>query len=127
MLIRFDSPFPFSPSSLRLNRFFERIDRILRRALGVAEDAPTEATILPAPEPELEEPAGDELTKKLAQELDEDAVYLDEPPKFEDRVVTVQDKIKTPKGAGGIPEVIYDENGNPDIVMENVKVIKDEL
>ncbi|KAF8312260.1 heat shock protein Hsp90, partial [Clavulina sp. PMI_390] len=31
------------------NEFFERIDRVLRRAVGVAEDAPTDTTVAPGP------------------------------------------------------------------------------
>lgn len=37
------------------DRFFTRVDRILRRSLGVSENAPTDTTVKPAPpvDPEL--------------------------------------------------------------------------
>ncbi|KAK0468346.1 Hsp90 protein-domain-containing protein, partial [Desarmillaria tabescens] len=40
------------------NDFFSRVDRVLRRSLGVSETAPTDATVKPAPpvDPELPEP-----------------------------------------------------------------------
>ena len=40
---------------LTLSRFFTRVDRILRRSLGVSETAPTDTTVKPAPpvDPEL--------------------------------------------------------------------------
>lgn len=38
--------------------FFSRVDRVLRRSLGVSETAPTDTTVKPAPpvDPELPEP-----------------------------------------------------------------------
>ena len=52
-------PVPTSQSSLqnaaciailiRFHSFFQRIDRILRRSLGVSETAPTDTTVRPAP------------------------------------------------------------------------------
>lgn len=40
---------------MRALRFFGRVDRILRRSLGVSETAPTDTTVKPAPpvDPEL--------------------------------------------------------------------------
>jgi hypothetical protein len=32
-----------------VTRFFVRVDKVLRRSLGVAEDAPTDTTVVPAP------------------------------------------------------------------------------
>ena len=44
-----------------LFRFFTRIDRVLRRSLGVSETAPTDTTVKPAPpvDPILPEEMGD--------------------------------------------------------------------
>lgn len=109
-----------------MSRFFERIDRVLRRAVGVAEDAPTETNITPAPGPESEEPIKDETTAKLAAEIENDEVFLDEPPAFEDQILNVQDKIKTP--AQDIPKVTVSDEGTPDVEFgENIKIVKDEL
>lgn len=56
---------PFVYSALRpkylttLCSFFTRVDRILRRSLGVSETAPTDSTVKPAP-PVAPEPLADE-------------------------------------------------------------------
>jgi heat shock protein 90kDa beta len=39
------------------HRFFERIDRVLRRSLGVSETAPTDTTVKPAPQVDPELPS----------------------------------------------------------------------
>jgi heat shock protein beta len=46
----------------RLHRFFSRVDRVLRRSLGVSETAPTDTTVKPAPpvDPGLPEDKSDE-------------------------------------------------------------------
>ncbi len=38
-----------SQRDFKRNRFFTRVDRILRRSLGVSETAPTDSTVKPAP------------------------------------------------------------------------------
>ena len=87
-------------------RFFERIDKVLRRAVGVAENAPTDTTVEPAPEPENSEPAEDETTKKLASELDQDVVVDDSldsenlPPGLK-------------LGHDGMPEIVLGGGGAP--------------
>lgn len=40
-----------------LNRFFSRVDRVLRRSLGVSETAKTDESVKPAPSVETEAPA----------------------------------------------------------------------
>ena len=64
-----------------MNSFFTRVDRILRRSLGVNEHAPTDTTVKPAPpvDPELppnaEEPEEDEFLRsgrgKISWEVEE--------------------------------------------------------
>lgn len=106
-------------------RFFERIDRVLRRAVGVSESAPTDTTVEPAPEAENTEPVGDETTKKLASELDHDVVvdeHLFDGPVDLPAGVTM--------GRDGIPEIRMGGDGIPDVVMDeniDVKVTRDEL
>ena len=39
------------------NRFFSRVDRVLRRSLGVSETAKTDESVKPAPPVETEAPA----------------------------------------------------------------------
>ena len=45
-----------------IRRFFGRVDRVLRRSLGVSETAPTDTTVKPAPpvDPELPAEEADE-------------------------------------------------------------------
>lgn len=43
------------------SRFFTRIDRVLRRSLGVSETAPTDETVKPAPPVDPELPSDEEL------------------------------------------------------------------
>jgi len=69
------------------NTFFTRIDRVLRRSLGVAEEAETDATVTPAP-------PVDESASSLVEEKEDFAASLDtdesipeqEPPSFESQI-----------------------------------------
>ena len=45
---------------LNFPRFFSRVDRVLRRALGVSETAPTDETVRPAPPVDPSLPLEDE-------------------------------------------------------------------
>ena len=45
---------------LEFHRFFSRVDRVLRRALGVSETAPTDETVRPAPPVDPSLPLEDE-------------------------------------------------------------------
>ncbi|KAF8339008.1 uncharacterized protein EI90DRAFT_3279460, partial [Cantharellus anzutake] len=54
------------------NEFFTRIDRVLRRSLGVSEHAPTDTTVKPAPDVDDSVKIDPDATKKLAAQLDED-------------------------------------------------------
>lgn len=106
------------------SRFFERIDKVLRRAVGVAENAPTDTTVEPAPEPENEEPAEDKMTKKLASELDHDVV-ADELP-FDGEGLPQGLKL----GHDGMPEIVLGDNGVPGTAEDDgsdAKVPHDEL
>jgi len=74
------------------NGFFTRIDRVLRRSLGVSESAATDTTVKPAPP--VDESGSqvdkDELARQLASELDHDAQlheFSQAPPQFEDQIV----------------------------------------
>jgi hypothetical protein len=73
-------------------RFFTRIDRVLRRSLGVSESAATDTTVKPAPP--VDESGSqvdkDETARQLASELDRDAQlheFSQAPPQFEDQIV----------------------------------------
>lgn len=104
-------------------RFFERIDRVLRRAVGVSEHAPTDTTVNPAPEPESEEPAKDETTKKLASELDHDVVvdeHLFDGP---------QEKLPEgfQLGVDDIPEPQIVVREAPEPVADDAEEVKDEV
>ncbi|CAL1700961.1 unnamed protein product [Somion occarium] len=60
------------------NEFFTRVDRILRRSLGVSETAPTDTRVKPAPPVDPELPTEDEL--------DEDDVHVDIPQQNQNQV-----------------------------------------
>jgi heat shock protein 90kDa beta len=71
------------------NKFLTRVDRVLRRSLGVSETAPTDTNVDPAPEPvegetvdPIEEP-GATLDIQL-EELEEDDSELPATPKQDD-------------------------------------------
>lgn len=61
--------------------FFERVDRVLRRSLGVSETAKADATVKPAPEvvepEEVEEKKKTESAKEKVADLDEDVNLAD--------------------------------------------------
>jgi len=61
------------------NEFFTRIDRVLRRSLGVSETAKTDDTVKPAPPEEPSTIVDLEANKKLAASLDEDVKVSDTP------------------------------------------------
>jgi len=74
------------------NGFFTRIDRVLRRSLGVSESAATDTTVKPAPP--VDESAAqtekNDLVKQLASELDRDAKVHDfsqPPPEYNEQIV----------------------------------------
>ncbi|KAF5393835.1 hypothetical protein D9757_000038 [Collybiopsis confluens] len=63
------------------NDFFSRVDRVLRRSLGVSEHAPTDDTVKPAPPVDPELPKFEELYK-MPPEEGKAGVYL--PPHMQD-------------------------------------------
>ncbi|KAJ3830537.1 Hsp90 protein-domain-containing protein [Lentinula raphanica] len=63
------------------NDFFGRVDRVLRRSLGVSEHAPTDDTVKPAPPVDPELPAFEELYK-MPPEDGKAGVYV--PPHMQD-------------------------------------------
>ncbi|KAG6919444.1 hypothetical protein DXG01_006327 [Tephrocybe rancida] len=54
------------------NRFFSRVDRVLRRSLGVSETAPTDETVKPAPPVDPELPSEEEQTPIMPPIEEED-------------------------------------------------------
>lgn len=81
--------FFFRPAEI-FDRFFTRVDRILRRSLGVSESAPTDTRVRPAPpvDPKLPE-----------DEKADDPVHIDIPEHLQDQVKWEVEEI--------------DEEGNP--------------
>jgi heat shock protein beta len=79
------------------NGFFSRVDRVLRRSLGVSETAPTDTTVKPAPpvDPELPEEESDERLK--AEEDSRARVIV--PDNMKDKISIEMEEV--------------DENGNP--------------
>lgn len=73
-------------------RFFIRVDRILRRSLGVSETAPTETFVKPAPplaadrfkdpepEPEVKIPSFTEQAHWEVEEIDEEGNVIQKVP-----------------------------------------------
>jgi heat shock protein beta len=53
-------------------RFFGRVDRVLRRSLGVSETAPTDTTVKPAPPVDPELPSQEDEQFAHLPPLDED-------------------------------------------------------
>lgn len=138
----FLSPVPpvFIQFTDSLFRFFERIDRVLRRAVGVSETAPTDTYVAPAPEPESESPVIELPTKQMAAELDTDASLDDNGNNANAAKLNLPDgvemgedgipvfKLPSP-GMGEVPQVVMGDDGIPDVVLdtENIKVTRDEL
>lgn len=56
----------------RLSRFLFKIDRVLRRSLGVSETAPTDETVKPAPPVDPSLPTEEELMEDALKALDEE-------------------------------------------------------
>ncbi|GLB33793.1 putative hsp90 protein [Lyophyllum shimeji] len=54
------------------NRFFSRVDKVLRRSLGVSESAPTDDTVRPAPPVDPELPSEEESQPPAFPPLDEE-------------------------------------------------------
>jgi len=69
--------------------FFARVDRVLRRSLGVSEHARTDDTVKPAPPVDPEFPAFEELYKMPRN--DKPGVYI--PPHLQDDVVFEMEEV----------------------------------
>ena len=54
------------------HRFFSRVDRVLRRSLGVSETAPTDTNVKPAPPVDPKLPGEEEEVSMAAPEEEED-------------------------------------------------------
>lgn len=91
-------------------RFFTRVDRILRRSLGVSETAPTDTTVKPAP------PVDPELPLEDAVDGADEDVVVDGNPHIQ-TPEHVQDQ-----GYWEVEEI--DEEGNP---VQKVTPSHDEL
>ncbi|KAK7049538.1 hypothetical protein VNI00_005569 [Paramarasmius palmivorus] len=83
------------------NEFFARVDRVLRRSLGVSETAPTPADVKPAPpvDPELPTEVEDEDILRMLEEEDDGKAKVILPPHMRDEVKIELEEI--------------DEDGNP--------------
>ena len=79
-------------------RFFTRVDRILRRSLGVSETAPTDTTVKPAPpvDPEIKD--------------EDDFSFLNDIPGGDQPGVYIPDSLKG-QVSWEVEEI--DEEGNP--------------
>uniref|UniRef100_A0A0W0FJM2 Putative heat shock protein Hsp90 n=1 Tax=Moniliophthora roreri TaxID=221103 RepID=A0A0W0FJM2_MONRR len=83
------------------NEFFARVDRVLRRSLGVSETAPTPSDVKPAPpvDPELPTEVEDENLRRILEEEDDGKAKVILPPHLRDEVKIELEEI--------------DEEGNP--------------
>jgi heat shock protein beta len=70
-------------------RFFSRVDRVLRRSLGVSETAATDTTVKPAPPVDPEIPVEDEEIRSG----DEGNPRVELPPGLKDKVSIEVDEI----------------------------------
>lgn len=52
--------------------FFSRVDRVLRRSLGVSETAPTDETVKPAPPVDPELPSEEEMQPEIPPLAEDD-------------------------------------------------------
>ena len=68
-------------------RFFNRMDRVLRRSLGVSETAPTDETVKPAPPVDPELPSEESVQSPLTfSDLGDDKLRVEIPDNMKDKV-----------------------------------------
>jgi len=72
-------------------RFFSRVDRVLRRALGVSETAPTDETVRPAPPVDPSLPLEDE---EVPLEEDDGKARVIVPEHMKDQVSPIDKSLK---------------------------------
>jgi heat shock protein beta len=89
------------------NRFFSRVDRVLRRSLGVSETAKTDESVKPAPPVETEPPA-------QVDESDKPGIVLPDHMKDKVRMESISTSSLTDEtGQVQIEMEEIDEEGNP--------------
>ncbi|KAI0053625.1 HSP90-domain-containing protein [Auriscalpium vulgare] len=99
------------------DEFLVRVDRVLRRSLGVSETAPTDTTVKPAPpvdpevfeetvaEPQTDVPDVPVTPGPLAEEEDDGKARVIIPDEFKDKIQIEMEEI----GEDEYPEVFHDE------------------